>query len=135
MPSYHYKNPREHSQYAKTLRKLAPKVERLLWRALSALRIETGLRFRRQHPLRSYIADFACVKARVIVELDGASHDARQEYDVRREAVLNGRGWTILRFSNEEVECNLEGVVLTILEKVHSVYQPTPNPSRKREGD
>ena len=116
MPSFHYKTPRTYGQRAKTLRKLAPKAERLLWNALSALRTETKLHFRRQHPLPPYIADFACVKARLIIELDGMSHDMRQAYDKKRDTELSRRGWTVMRFSNEEIERNLDGVTLTILE-------------------
>jgi len=113
-----YQNSRDYGQRAKALRKQAPKTERLLWNALSMLRLETGLRFRRQHPLPPYFADFVCVKARLIVELDGPSHDVRQDYDAKRETELRTQGWMIMRFSNEEIENNLEGVVLIIIEKV-----------------
>ena len=132
MPSFRFENPREFGERAKLLRKTAPKAERFLWNALSALRDETGLRFRRQHPLHPYIADFACTKARLIIELDGASHDVRYVYDAKRDADLRSRGWIIMRFNNEDVEKNLEGVVLTILERTRELYRPTPNPSRKR---
>jgi primosomal protein N' (replication factor Y) len=92
MASFHYQTPREYGKRAKALRKQSPKTERLLWNALSALRKETKLHFRRQHPLPPYIADFACIKAGLIVELDGMSHDARQIYDAKRDAILRDRG-------------------------------------------
>lgn len=123
MSGNNYKTPREYGQRAKILRHQAPQAERKLWRALSALRLETGLRFRRQHPIPPYFADFACIKARFIVELDGASHDVRHNYDAKRDARLRNEGWTILRISNDEIERNLEGVVLTILEKTHKCFQ------------
>jgi very-short-patch-repair endonuclease len=126
MPSYHYKNSRQHTQRAQSLRKQAPKAERLLWNALSALHKTTTFKFRRQHPLHPYIADFACVKARLIIELDGPSHDTRQTYDAKRETVLRNQGWAILRFSNEDVQKNLEGIVLTILEKVRESLAKHP---------
>jgi len=118
MPNYCFEKPREYGERAKALRKLAPQTERILWKALSALRQETGLRFRRQHPVPPYFADFACVRASLIIELDGPSHDARQDYDSQRDTELRRRGWTVMRFSNEEVEKNLEGVVMTILKNV-----------------
>jgi very-short-patch-repair endonuclease len=123
MATNNYKNTRDTGQRAKALRKQAPKTERLLWRALSALRTETGLHFRRQHPLPPYFADFACVKAKLIVELDGSSHDMRQSYDAKRDKELHSREWTILRINNEEIEKNLEGVVVTILETTEKRLQ------------
>jgi very-short-patch-repair endonuclease len=120
MSGSYYNTPREYGERAKALRKQAPLAERLLSNALSKLRVETGLRFRRQHPVPPYFADFACVKACLIIELDGASHDARQAYDARREAALRNVGWTIIRFSNADVEKNLNGVVSTIIETVEN---------------
>jgi very-short-patch-repair endonuclease len=59
-----------------------------------------GLHFRRQHPVGPYVADYACVKARLIVELDGNSHDERIDYDAARDADLEAMRWRILRFPN-----------------------------------
>src|ERR1700733_16113524 len=101
MPVVHYKNPREYSRRAKQLRKGSPLPERLLWNALCELRKETGLKFRRQQPLHPYIADFACMKARLVVELDGPSHDTRLAYDAKRDLDLQKMGWTVIRFTNE----------------------------------
>ncbi len=132
----HYKNPPESYQHAKYLRKIGPVAERLLWNALCMLKEEQGLKFRRQQPLHPYIVDFACMKARLAIELDGFSHDARQDYDARREADIRKMGWTMMRFSNDEVLSNLEGVVVTIIEKAKQLApeQPSPNPSRKGRG-
>lgn len=104
--------------------------ERLLWNALSELRKENGLRFRRQHPIYPYYADFACVKALFIVEIDGMSHDSRQAYDAERDAEIESKGWKILRFTNDDVKNNLEGVVRTILDlaKKRVVAHPLPLP-------
>lgn len=120
-----FKNSPVHIDRAKSLRKIGTLAERLLWNALTGMRQETKLKFRRQHPLHPYIADFACIKAKLIVELDGISHDARPVYDKERDAVLRRRGWRILRFANDDVLNNLEGVVLTIL---NSANQALPRP-------
>jgi very-short-patch-repair endonuclease len=99
---------------AKALRRNASLPERLSWNELVSLK-DKGLKFRRQHPLYPYIADFACIEARLIIELDGQSHDTQLAYDAKREAVLRSRGWKVIRFSNDDVLNNLEGVVFTII--------------------
>ena len=91
------------------------RAETLLWRYLKAHHID-GLGFRRQVPMRGSIADFACHSARLIVELDGESHDfeSRQRSDQRRDAWFESQGYTVLRFSNTQVLSNLAGVVEAI---------------------
>jgi very-short-patch-repair endonuclease len=75
-------------------------------------------RFRRQTPIKNYIADFVCFSANLIIELDGESHDfeERQKADQRRDAFFSGEGFRVLRFTNEQVMTNLEGVVEAIRE-------------------
>ena len=133
MVSYHYKNPREHARFAHDLRKQMPKAERMLWKALQQ---QPEIKLRGQHPLHPYVVDFACIKARLIVELDGTSHDQpnTQTYDRKREIDLRGKGWMIIRFTNDDVERNLNGVVLTILETARMRLPALPCPSREREG-
>jgi very-short-patch-repair endonuclease len=121
MAIHRYKNSREHCRFAKNLRQQSSISERMLWNALLSLKKETSLHFRRQHPLHPYIADFACVKARLIVELDCQSHDTRLAYDAKRETVLRNRGWTTIRFSNEDVLSNIESVVEKVLEKTREL--------------
>src|SRR5579863_2195755 len=89
---------------AKQLRQTMTRAETLLWRYLKANRID-GLGFRRQVPIRNYIADFICLSARLIVELDGESHDfeERQKADQNRDAFFAAAGFHVLRFSNEQV--------------------------------
>jgi very-short-patch-repair endonuclease len=100
---------------AKQLRQTMTRAETLLWRYLKANRID-GLGFRRQVPIRNYIADFACLSAKLIVELDGESHDfeERQKADQGRDAFFVSEGFQVLRFTNEQVTSNLEGVVEVI---------------------
>jgi very-short-patch-repair endonuclease len=97
-------------QRAKSLRQSMTRAERLLWRYLKAHHLD-GLGFRRQVPMGGYIADFVCHAARLVVELDGETHDfeARQRYDLKRDAWFEARGYFVLHVPNEEVLGNLEG--------------------------
>src|SRR6185436_11308134 len=92
---------------AKQLRQSMTRAETLLWRYLKAHRVD-GLGFRRQVPMRGYVADFACHSARLIVELDGESHDfeSRQRSDQQRDAWFKSQGYTVLRFTNAQVLSN-----------------------------
>ena len=102
---------------AKQLRRTMTRAETLLWRHLKADRL-AGLNFRRQAPIGSYIADFIAHSCKLIVEVDGESHDfaERIRHDERRDAWLSSRGYRVLRFTNDDVLKNLEGVALAILE-------------------
>jgi very-short-patch-repair endonuclease len=107
-------SPRQRSR-AKQLRQTMTRAETLLWRYLKADRID-GLGFRRQVPIRNYIADFICMSAKIIIELDGETHDfeERQKADQIRDAFFVSEGFRVLRFTNQQVMSNLEGVVETI---------------------
>jgi very-short-patch-repair endonuclease len=100
---------------AKQLRRTMTRAETLLWRYLKADRID-GLSFRRQAPIRNYIADFVCLSVKLVVEVDGESHDfeERQKADKYRGAFFESEGFHVLRFTNEQVMSNLEGVVEAI---------------------
>ncbi|MBR1192350.1 endonuclease domain-containing protein [Bradyrhizobium sp. AUGA SZCCT0160] len=102
---------------AKQLRREMTRAETLLWRHLKANRL-AGLGFRRQSPMGHYIADFVAHSCKLVVELDGESHDfeERIRYDARRDEWFASRGYRVLRFTNDDVMKNLEGVVLTIAE-------------------
>jgi len=91
------------------------RAETLLWRYLKAGHLD-GLSFRRQSPMGPYIVDFVSHMAKVVVEVDGESHDFRSqlERDRIRDAWLASRGYVVLRFSNGDVLRNLEGVLLAI---------------------
>ena len=67
----------------------------------------------------SYILDFACCSARVVVELDGGQHDLAVAYDSRRTSWLESQGWTVLRFWNNEIDCNEETVLENILQELN----------------
>jgi very-short-patch-repair endonuclease len=112
---------------AKQLRQTMTRAETLLWRYLKANRVD-GLGFRRQVPLRNYIADFACLSVKLIVELDGKSHDfqERQKADQYRDAFFASEGFQVLRFTNEQVMSNLEGVVQAIRQAASSRTSGSP---------
>src|SRR5260221_4300037 len=112
---------------AKQLRQTMTRAETLLWRYLKANRID-GLGFRRQTPIQNYIADFVCFSVKLIVELDGESHDfeERQRADQARDAFLLSEGFQTLRFTNEQVMSSLEGVVETIRQAAASRASGSP---------
>jgi very-short-patch-repair endonuclease len=89
----------EKTAFVRKLRREQTAFESTLWKFLKAHQLD-GLHFRRQHPIGPYIADFACIKARLIVELDGNSHDERIDTDANRDTDLEAMGWRVLRFPN-----------------------------------
>ncbi|MGP1273893.1 MAG: endonuclease domain-containing protein, partial [Caulobacterales bacterium] len=93
---------------ARLLRRKLTDAETILWSRLRGAQIK-GWRFRRQHPVGPYIADFACVKAQRIVEVDGATHSSRREqaHDTNRTAYMQGLGWRVLRVWNTDIYDNL----------------------------
>jgi very-short-patch-repair endonuclease len=121
---------------AKQLRQTMTRAETLLWRYLKANRID-GLGFRRQVPIRNYIADFVCLSAKLVVELDGESHDfeERRNADRRRDAFFLSEGFQVLRFTNERVMLNLEGVVELIRQAATArASGPRPSPPLPHKG-
>lgn len=100
---------------AKELRREMTPAEKILWKHLKANRLN-GLHFRRQQIIHGYFADFLCHQHDLIVEVDGGIHDLQQEYDAEGEEYLRSLGFRIIRFRNEEVTKNLEGVLQRIVE-------------------
>lgn len=99
-------------EYATAMRSQPTPAEHSLWKALRGNAV--GTHFRRQHVLGRYIVDFVSLDKRLVVELDGDVHDHRQQEDAERTAWLNGMGYRVLRFRNEEVLTALDGVVQRI---------------------
>jgi very-short-patch-repair endonuclease len=112
---------------AKHLRRAMARAEILLWRHLKAHHLD-GISFRRQAPMGRYMVDFVCHPARLVVELDGETHDfhARQRHDAVRDAWLASRGYDVLRFTNEDVLSALEGVLTVIRETAAARIRSTP---------
>ena len=118
---------------ARELRKNSTDAERILWSELRDNRLN-GVGFRRQVPIKNYIADFACHSAKLVVELDGGQHfsDQSERADAARTAVIEARGFQVIRFSNLDVMTNRLGVLETIAAAV-AERAPTRTPPRKRE--
>ena len=72
------------------------------------------MKFRRQHPIGPFFADFACVSQRLVVELDGGYHDSVQDQDLKRQQYLTSQGWKVVRFTNEDVLRDVESVLIAI---------------------
>jgi very-short-patch-repair endonuclease len=98
---------------ATLLRKRMTFSENLLWDKLKGKQM-MGLRFRRQHPIEFYIADFYCHFARLVIEIDGEIHSEQIEYDEGREAEMEKYGLKIIRFTNDEVNIDIENVLKKI---------------------
>ena len=99
--------------------------EKLLWERLKAKQL-CGLRFRRQHPIFIFIADFYCHEARLVVEIDGEIHDQQVEYDDGRSAEMEKFFIKIIRFTNYEVENKIEEVIEKITNTVNQRLKSPP---------
>ena len=112
---------------ARQLRQKMTRAENLLWRYLKAHHVDAHA-FRRQTPIRPFIVDFVCRSAKLIVEIDGVSHDSaqRQEHDRRRDDWFASQGYVVLRFSDEQVLKNSEGVIEVIREMASTRLKKTP---------
>jgi very-short-patch-repair endonuclease len=102
-------------QYGRELRQESTEAEKLLWEELRNRKLN-GLKFRRQHPLDKFIVDFYCNEKKIVLELDGGVHNEKinKEYDEARTAMLAGLNIIVLRFKNEEVINDMQGVLKKI---------------------
>ena len=98
--------------FARELRSNLTEAENALWQKLK--KNQLGVRFKSQHPLYKYIADFYCHKAKLVIEIDGEYHRKQKEYDVDRSHDLEQLGIRVIRFSNSEVIEDLDQVVSKI---------------------
>ena len=118
---------------ARRLRVGQTDAEQKLWYHLRNRHLQ-GWKFRRQHEIDRYIADFACPDAGLVVELDGSGHDEQQAYDVARTRKMESMGYRVLRFWDNDVLTNIEGVLEVILEALASpAPHPNPLPGEERE--
>ncbi len=121
---------------ARRLRRNMTEVERRLWSRLRDDQL--GVHFRRQVPMERYVLDFLCLSARLVIEVDGGQHADPNLGDQVRDAWLRQRGFRILRFWNNEVLENMEGVLERITEVLRQppppLSSPPPQPPMKGEG-
>ena len=103
---------------AQELRRQSTEAEKKLWLHLRNRQI-SGVKFRRQAPIGPYIADFLAVDALLVIELDGGQHSNRLRYDEKRTTWLERRGYRVLRFWNNDVLANTEGVIEVIQRFLH----------------
>ena len=123
------KHPEQQTQYARSLRIDQTDVEKRLWRELRNRQLD-GFKFRRQHGIGPYIVDFICIEAGLVVELDGGQHADQVSYDARRSVLIEAAGYRIVRFWNNDVLENIEGVVERIHELLAGCPSPQPSPQR-----
>ncbi len=116
--------------FARKLRKEQTEAERFLWVRLRGRKLK-GFKFRRQHPIKNWIADFYCHEAKLVIEVDGGVHndEVQKQSDEGRTYELEGLGLKVIRFTNEEVTLKINKVLRKI--KDHLI----PNPSPLGEGD
>ena len=109
--------------------------ERKLWQYLRLCQLD-GHKFRRQVRIGPYIADFVCLKAMLIIEVDGGQHADARAYDSRRDDFMRGQGYRILRFWNNEVLGNMDGVWQMIVSEINdqAACGGTPHPNLPPRG-
>ena len=95
--------------------------EGLLWSVLRSKQL-CDLKFRREHPIAGFIADFACESKKLVVEIDGGYYDQTSERDIQREKVFRSLGWDVIRFSDSDVEQDAEAVARAIAKHLKLEY-------------
>jgi very-short-patch-repair endonuclease len=101
--------PKHLTAFARANRKAGNPAEMALWNALKGMRSD-GLAWRKQHLIAGYIVDLCCLRARVVVEIDGGSHELKMERDLKRDADLTEQGFSILHYDHREVLVNACGI-------------------------
>jgi very-short-patch-repair endonuclease len=114
--------------HARALRNNLTDAEQKLWQKLRAQQLD--VKFRRQHPIAQYVVDFVFLQEKLIIEPDGGQHAAQLMYDRERTVLLESLGYRVLRFWNNEVFENFDGVLASISEALH----PTPALPASGEG-
>ncbi|MBR4729177.1 MAG: endonuclease domain-containing protein [Prevotella sp.] len=120
--------------FARHNRREMTESETVLWNALRNMK--AGVRFRRQHPIGDYIADFICLPAKLVIEVDGGYHQEpqQQELDQQRTEFLVNKGYQVIRIKNEEISNDLNEVVMRIKAEVLNQSNNSPRPLERGRG-
>ena len=105
---------------AQHMRKAPTDAESILWRFLKEKQL--GYKFRRQHVIDTYIVDFVCLQSKLVIEVDGKYHNQaeQKEWDELRRRKLTELGFTVIRFTNEQVTCDIENTISSIKNHLHN---------------
>jgi very-short-patch-repair endonuclease len=123
------------TELARHLRRRQTDAERQLWFRLRDRRL-AGLKFKRQVPIGGYVVDFLCADARLIVEIDGGQHQTQSRADASRTATLEKIGYLVVRYWNNDILSNIDGVlhdILSVIPQELSPPHPDPLPGGERE--
>ena len=112
---------------ARQMRKSFTDAELRLWRLLRGRNLKR-FKFRRQHPLGPYIADFICLERRIVIEIDGGQHQEQIPYDSKRTGDLEAAGYRVLRFWDNDVQLKTDDVMQVIYQALHTTPHPNPLP-------
>lgn len=138
MKSRHYQPYHDHLvALARINRKNPTPAEHKMWSEILRRRQVTGFKFLRQKPIDGYIVDFYCAALALVIEIDGDSHADKTEYDVERTRILNAYDLQVIRYTNDEVLGNPEGVYLHLVKHIlarREVLPLSPSPDKGRLG-
>jgi very-short-patch-repair endonuclease len=114
-------------QFARELRQPQTPAETALWQHLRNRNL--GYKFRRQHPIGFFIIDFYCAEAKLLIEIDGDSHfqKTQMDYDQKRTEHLESLGYTVIRFTNDDVRYSVHAVIAIIVEEVKTKIEELEN--------
>ncbi len=118
--------------FANNLRQNMTKAEACLWKYALSNRQMMGFQFRRQRPILKYIADFACLDLKLVIEVDGYSHQLEEVHlrDIEKDKALQSIGYSILRFSDNEILNHIQSVKEMIVNTIEEIQQsPPPTPA------
>lgn len=120
-------HPKDKIRFAKTLRRSQTDAEKFLWNKLRNRQLE-GIKFRRQEPIGKYFVDFVSIEKKVVVELDGGQHNEENVHDIdkKRDEWLVLQGFRVLRFWNNDVFNNIDGILFQIINSISPHPDPLP---------
>ena len=129
--NFHYNKKLKH--LARNLRNNQTLTEKYIWTLILKSRQLKGYQFLRQRPIGKYIADFFCKDLKLIIELDGLTHEGKEFEDIIRQKNLENTGYTVLRFKDTEVMKNIEGVQALLEEWIEKYEELHPDIKKSKQ--